>query len=91
MASRCTPLQRVIRLATLPFGIRPSVFDLRRSVVDLWPLAFRLAPFAVCVICGVGVGDSVGGDAGVFGVLLAGGGKRNKESEGAGSQKERSQ
>ena len=91
MASRCTPLQRGIRLATLPFGIRLLVFDLRRSVVDLWPLAFRLAPFAVCVICGVGVGDSVGGDAGVFGALLAGGGKRNKESEGAGSQKERSQ
>ena len=90
MAGRCAPLQRGIRLA-MPFGIRLLVFDLRRSVVDLWPLAFRLAPFAVCVICGVGVGDSVGGDAGVFGALLAGGGKRNKESEGAGSQKERSQ
>ena len=91
MASRCTPLQRGIRLATLPFGIRPLVFDLRRSVVDLWPLAFRLAPFAVYVICGAGVSDTLGGDAGVFGVLLARGGKRNKESEGAGSQRERSQ
>ena len=91
MASRCAPLQRGIRLATLPFGIRLLVFDLRRSVVDLWPLAFRLAPFAVCVICGVGVGDTVGGDTGVFGALLAGGGKANIESKGAGSQKERSQ
>ena len=91
MAGRCAPLQRGIRLATLPFGIRLLVFDLRRSVVDLWPLAFRLAPFAVCVICGVGVGDSVGGDAGVFGALLAGGGKRDKESEGAGLQNEKSQ
>ena len=91
MASRCAPLQRGIRLATLPFGIRLLVFDLRRSVVDIWPLAFRLAPFAVCVICGVGVGDSVGGDAGLFGALLAGDGKRDKESEGAGLQNEKSQ
>ena len=75
MASRCAPLQRGIRLAALPFGIRVLVFDLRRSVVHLWPLAFRLAPFAVCVICGVGVGDTVGGDTGVFGALLAGGGR----------------
>ena len=81
---------RGLRLATLPFGIRTLVFDLRRSAVGLWSLAFGLAPFAVCVSCGVGVSDSVGGGAGVFGALLAGGGKRNMESKGAGSQKERS-
>ena len=77
-----------LRLTTLPFGLRPFVFDLRSSAVGLWPLAVGLAPFAVCVSCGVGVSDSVGGGAGVFGALLAAGGKRNIESEGAGSQKE---
>ena len=82
---------RGLFLATLPFGIRALVFDLRLSAVSLWPLAFGLAPSDVCVNSGVGVGDSGDGGAGVFGALLTGGGKRNIEKQSAGSRRERSQ
>ena len=91
LAGRCAPLLCGLRLTTLPFGLRPVVFDLRRSAVGLWPLAIGLSPFADCVSCGAGVADCVGGGVGAFGVLLTRGEKQNKESEGAESQPQKSQ